>query len=351
MSAALLLLCAGLAVGVPVPEPVPAERGTPRVDRVVAAMGTTLEITVEAADRAAALAASEVAVRALAAVEARLSTWRTDSELQRLNAAPPGERFPLSEELAAELGIARDLWRLTGGAFDPAIGPLVRSWGLRTGGRVPGAGELRDAVAASRFENLVLAGRTATRRDARVNLEEGAWGKGAGLDAALRALRADGRAASATLNLGGQVAVYREAGGREDWTLALADPRRRDRAVLALTIDQGSVSTSGNSEHGIEVGGRRYGHLLDPRTGQPAADFGSLTVWAPGALAADALSTALFVLGPQRALRWAGAHPGVEVVVLEELPGGRLRARATAGLARRLSLLGPGVDLAVPTSD
>lgn len=340
MSGALLALLAAWSAARPV-----------QIHRLVAAMGTTLEVTVEAADRPAALAASEVAVRALESAEARLSTWRGDSELERLNGAPAGTPVRLSADLVAELRQVDEFWRETGGAFDPAIGALVRAWGLRTGGRVPSAGELREARVASRFEALRITSGTATRRDAGLILEEGAWGKGAGLDAALRALRADGRATSAALNLGGQVAVYRRSIGRENWTLALADPRRRDRPVLAMTIDQGSVSTSGNSEHGFAVGGRRYGHLLDPRTGRPAADFGSLTVWASAALAADALSTGLFVMGPERALRWAGRHPQVQVVVLEALPGGRLRARATPGLARRLSALDPDLDLDLPTSD
>src|SRR5262249_37175015 len=118
------------------------------------------------------------------------------------------------------------------------------------------------------------------------------------------------------------------------WTVDLADPRRRDRAVATLRLDRGSVATSGNSEHGIEVAGRRYGHLLDPRTGRPAPDFGSLAVWAADPLLADCLSK-LYVLGPDRALAWVAAHPnfadGVQVLVLEPR-GGRIEARTSDGL-------------------
>ncbi|MFQ5749404.1 MAG: FAD:protein FMN transferase, partial [Planctomycetota bacterium] len=110
-------------------------------------------------------------------------------------------------------------------------------------------------------------------------------------------------------------------------------------------VPHGSLATSGNSEHGIEVGGRRFGHLLDPRTGRPAPDFGSVTVWAPDALTADCLSTGLFVMGPRPALAWAHAHAGIEIVVLETTPDGDLRATATSGWKGRIEPLTTGIPL------
>jgi len=352
ISAAAVVLS---AIAVVPAMPARAAEPTGRVERTVGMMGTTLEIEVEAADRAAALAASEVAVRALEETEARLSTWRADSELERLNRVPAGQPVPLSPRLDAELRAARRWWAATDGAFDPAIGPLVVAWGLRTGGRVPTLAERRAAVAAGSFGALRMEAGTAVRTRSDLRLEEGAWGKGAGLDAALAALRADGRAAAAALNLGGQVAVYSRPGGpaagaKRRWRLTLADPRVRSRAVVALAIDAGSVSTSGNSEHGFTLAGKRYGHLLDPRSGEPAPDFGSLTVWAADGLAADALSTGLFVLGPQAALCWAGGHPEEQVIVLEATPAG-LRARASAGLRGNLKAVAPGVEIDFAAAD
>jgi thiamine biosynthesis lipoprotein len=308
------------------------------VERRLGLMGTTLDLTVEAPDRATALAASERAVAALEAAEARLSTWRDDGELARLNRAPVGVPFHLSPTLAAELRAARECWVATGGAFDAAVGPLVAAWGLRSGGRRPSADELRQALAATGMDGLALEGETAVRLRPGISLEEGGFGKGAGLKAAVAALAASG-ATAASLDLGGQLAVF--GPGRRE--LAVADPERRDRPVVALTIDRGSVATSGNSERGIRVGGRRYGHILDPHTGRPAPDFGSLTVWTVDPLTADCLSK-LYVLGPERAVAWAGAHPGVEVLAL--LPSGKgVRALASRGLAGRLTALQEGVTI------
>jgi thiamine biosynthesis lipoprotein len=350
-----------------------AEEPPQRVERRVSAMGTELTVVVEAVERAAALAASERALRAIEAVEARLSTWREDSELARLNRAPEGAAVPLSAELAGELAAAAACWRRTGGAFDPGVGALVDAWGLRAGGRLPSDEELRRAVAASGLRHLELvapaadaaagAGSTAVRRHPGLRLEEGGFGKGAGLAAALRAiapyLAAASGGASATaagapadearitgamLDLGGQVALLGAPSG-PGWAVAVADPRRRDRALLTVTVGGGSLATSGNSERGIEVAGRRYGHLLAPATGLPVADFGSLTVWAADPLLADGLSTGLYVWGAHRALAWAAGEPGIEVLTVEVAAGGGLRVRATAGLAARVEPLAAGLEV------
>ncbi|HSU84067.1 MAG TPA: FAD:protein FMN transferase [Thermoanaerobaculia bacterium] len=303
------------------------------VERRVMLMGTALDIEVEAADRPAALAASERAVEALEAAEARLSTWRDDTELARLNRTPVGEPRTLSPALARDLQAARSCWGETGGAFDPGVGALVRAWGLRSGGRIPDPAELRAANGAS---GLRLHDGVAVR-EKDLLLEEGGWGKGAGLVDALEALKRDG-VARASLDLGGQVAVL---GG---WEIPVADPRRRDRSVAVLKVDGGSVSTSGNSERGIVVEGKRLGHILDPRTGHPAPDFGSLTVWTADPLRADCLSTGLYVLGPERALAWAADHPGVEVLVLRT-DGDRLRALASPGLRGKLKTMDSELEI------
>jgi thiamine biosynthesis lipoprotein len=320
----LILLAA--CAGAPSRTPPPMER----IERRVMLMGTSLDIEVEAASRELGLAASERAIKALEASEARLSTWRDDSELARLNQAPPGEPRVLSPALAGELGSARHCWEETERAFDPGVGALVRAWGLRTGGRRPSDEERRAALASSIEDLRLEPGGVAVRERPELVLEEGAFGKGAGLGDAMAAL-ADAGVSRASLDLGGQVAVLGSG-----WTVPVADPRRRDRAVVALAVDGGSVSTSGNSEH--------PGHILDPRTGEPAPDFGSLTVWTADPLRADCLSTGLYVLGPDRALEWTAAHPGVEVLVLRP-EGDRLRALASPGLKGRLKALDPKVEI------
>ena len=146
--------------------------------RHLAVMGTAFALTVSAPTRERALAASEAAVRAVEAAESLLSTWREDTPLARLNAAAPGERLPVTPKLFTLLKSVFAWEERTGGAFDPAVAPLVRVWGLRSGGRVPGAAELAAARRASdpslfTFEESPL---RVFRRDALAGIDEGAWG-------------------------------------------------------------------------------------------------------------------------------------------------------------------------------
>lgn len=332
------------------------------VERWVSAMGTGLALTIEAPSRGEALSASEAVIGAIEASEQRLSTWRADSELSALNRSAPGAHVALSRDLARELAAVRRWSELTQGGFDPAVGALVRAWDLRGTGRIPTAEERQAAIVRGGFTAaLELEGQRAVRVAPSLVVDEGGFGKGAGLDAALAALLGT-TACSATLDFGGQVAWYgpigSHASGRDaagsgptrglrrmlEQPFDIADPRDRSRRIATLRSARTSASTSGNSEHARVVNGRTIGHLLDPRSGEPAADFGSVTVLADQAIDADCLSTGLFVLGPERALAFAAEHDAIDVVVVELLPYGRLRLRASAGLADTIELLVDDID-------
>jgi thiamine biosynthesis lipoprotein len=273
------------------------------VDRRVETMGTMLEMTVHARYRESALAASEAVLAEIRRVEALLTTWRPGGELARVDSAPPGKALPVSAELADLLSEVFEWAPRTEGAFDPAILPLVEAWGLRGPGRIPSAEELSAARRASGTAHFRIdaTGRSVTRLAAGAGIDEGAWGKGYALDRAARILRA-ARVSSAVLNLGGEVLAFGDDLSERPWRVPVAHPRDRQRTVVELGLSDLSAATSGDSERGREVAGRRIGHILDPRTGEPAPDFGSVTVVAPSGLVADVLSTACFVLGPEAGL-------------------------------------------------
>jgi thiamine biosynthesis lipoprotein len=128
------------------------------------------------------------------------------------------------------------------------------------------------------------------------------------------------------IDLGGQVS----AGGVTDegWPVAIAHPHNRTTPHLRLTLLHGSLSTSGGSERDLTAGGTRVGHIFDPRTGRPAPFAGSVTVWHERGLAADILSTALYVMGPDEGLRWAAAHQVAALYLIPE--GSAVLARMTA---------------------
>ncbi len=308
-----------------------AGAGEIELSRQVAIMGTVLDMTVSAGDRGTALAASQSLLDAVDAVERRLSTWREDSELSRFNRSVPGIEVSLSPELATDLREARSWWSATGGAFDPGVASLVAAWDLRGRGRRPSDTELAAARAAAGLEHLVLGSGVGSRATAGFGIEEGGFAKGVALREAAAAALAAG-AICVVMNFGGQVQV---AGGCGDRWVEIADPQQRSRGVARISLDSGSIATSGNSERGLVVDGVELGHLLDPLSGRPAPSWGAVTVVAADPVTADCLATALYVMGPHRGAEWLREQTGIEAVFAEG-SGMTTQLTATAGLRGRL---------------
>ena len=295
--AALLLLAAGASRAA---APAPA-----RLERSVYAMGTQLRVEVEGPSEEVARTATEAAIRESERIEAACSTWRDDSAWSRLNTAR-GAEVPLDGEWLALLDTVLAWNRSTEGAFDPVLGALIGVWGLRHGGRTPTRAELEAAREASGASLLTLdRGRGVARlRHPRAAVEEGGFLKGYALDRMAAVLRRSGVQA-ALLDFGGQLLAY----GRPR-SASLAAPDDRQRSTLELQLREGSLSSSGTSEHGR--------HILDPATGERCPAWGSTAVLASEGLAADVLSTALYVLGPDRGLAWANRH---QVAAVFQRPG------------------------------
>lgn len=304
-----------------------AER-TEAVERTAYLMGTTLRLVVTADNRPTGIAATEMAFAEVRRLEGVLSSWTPASEVGRLNALPGGAQAAVSPELWQLLSRA-DRWvRATGHAFDPGIGALIDAWGFRTTPAVPSADQLHSALDATGWSHLALLDHNRVRRGPNGWwIDTGGFGKGAALDAAAAILRGNG-VREAVLDFGGQVSVL----GRTE-RIAVADPRNREQPIKWIRVRDVSVATSSQSERYIEADGHRYGHILDPHTGQPVPAWGSVTVVSADALTADALSTALFVMGPQAALQWSQAHPEVDVLVLESQATG-VRATWSRGMLR-----------------
>lgn len=320
-----------------------AEPARAHVERRTWVMGTRLVVAVEADKRSTALEASEAALDAVAAVESRLSTWRDDSELSKLNGAAPGTGVALSRELEADLREARYWWSATDGAFDPGIAPLVEIWDLRGSGRVPSDAELDVTRTASGLEFLVLEPGVARLAKAGFGIEEGGFGKGIALRSAVAAAR-DAGAGCVVLDFGGQISMNGSCGAA--W-VEIAHPDDRHRGLARLEMGVGSIATSGNSERGLNVDGARHGHILDPRSGRPAVDWGTVTVVTEDPVTADCVSTALLVMGPKQGVDWLRGRPDIDAVFVER-SGDTTEMTATAGLVGRLETFGGKVEFLPP---
>ncbi len=341
--AAALALCVGLALagcarrdagsardaGAPVADAAARaapDAAAPVVHRFQAQlMGTPWALAI-VGDRATAETAAKAAFAEVARVEGVMSEWRATSEVSRLNAAG-GAPVALSPELFDLLQRARELGDRSGGAFDVTWAALRGVWDFDAG-RLPAS----DAVAAARARidyrklSLDAATRTATL-PAGMAVGLGGIAKGYGIDRAAAVLRERGFTAF-LVDGGGDLYVAGEKAPGQPWTVGVQHPRRRDELMVALPVRDAAVVTSGDYERFFEVEGRRYHHIIDPRTGEPAERSVAVTVRAADATFADALATALFVMGPEEGVALAETLPGVDAAVL----GADGRVVATPGL-------------------
>lgn len=294
------------------------------------AMACRFEVCLNAGETADGTALAVEALDIVDEIEGALSVYRDSSELTRLNATAAGGWQAVSEDVFGLLVRARELHDLTDGAFDVASGALVRAWGfLERAGRVPDAATLAAARERSgmRLVELDPDGRRVRFARPGVELNPGAIGKGWAVDRAVDRLATAG--VRSALVHGGQSSVRArgvhgpDLPGRRGWPVGLRDPLRPGRRLATIALADRALGTSGSGTQFFVDRGRRLGHILDPRTGRPAAGVVSATVLAPTAADADALATALYVLGPAGLDRIApaGGDVGALLVVPAASPG------------------------------
>lgn len=297
------------------PDPGTAERRWP-------VMGTYATVEVHARTQATADEVVEEIREAIDRVDATMSNWKDDSTISAINRdAPSGPVRVDDPDVYRVLKLAREYARLSAGAFDPTVGPLVREWGFRPRDpRVPSDEAIESALAHvgwRKFE-LLPEHRSVRFLDPDVELDLGGIAKGYALDVASRNFARSGMTGG-LLDLGGNLHVWGEPPSGGSWTVGLRDPAGDGPAIAELDLRDRFVATSGNYENAFESEGRTYGHLLDPRTGRPArSDVVAATAIADSGAMADAYATALFVGGSLRAESMLVEHSRLEAVLLVE---------------------------------
>jgi len=284
----------------------PSERALARHEYREVRMGVQARIVLWTANDAQAERAAAAAFERLAVVERALSDYLVDGELARLESHAGGEPFAVSPDLWGCLERALEVARATDGAFDPTLGPLTRLWReARRTGLAPGADAIEEARARTGWRNVELDPSAHTVRLvlSGMQLDFGGIGKGFGADRALETLREHG-IERALVGLAGDHALGASPPRERGWTIQAGSERRK----LALTYC--GVSTSGDLEQHFELDGERTSHILDPRTGLGVVGRPQVTVVAGDSATADALATAISVVGPEGANAVLGQFPG-----------------------------------------
>lgn len=270
---------------------------------------------------------------ALDFVNRGMSLYRPESELMRLNRHPAGVPLPLTQDLYAVLAAGQHVAVLSQGAFDVTVAPLVTAWGFGPEKRreVPAGDELHHRRAAVDYRSLRLEprSRTATKAHATLQADLGGIAKGYGVDLAAQAIEAAG-IEHYMIEVGGEVRTRGRNALGQAWRIGIEEPDAvPQRARLVVPLSGRAMATSGDYRIYFEQGGRRYSHEIDPRTAAPIAHgLAAVTVVAEDCMRADALATALIVLGPQAG--WALAErEGLAAYFIVRDAEGRLHDRAT----------------------
>ncbi len=263
------------------------------------------------------------ALNLIEALEAQLTVYRDTSEVQAINRDAAAGPVEVEERLFDLIALAVRIHAETHGAYDVTAGPLSKAWGFfRRQGEVPDEAALAEALAKVGTAKLQLEpdARTVAFTQSGVELNFGGIGKGYALDRAAECLTSGG--IGDFLLHGGNSSILargaRASGNPDDrgWRISLGDPLRPGKTLLDFALVDRAAGTSGTQYQFFRSAGKRYGHVIDPRTGYPAEQVVCATVLAPTAAVADALSTALFILGPEEAERYCAVHHEISAALL-----------------------------------
>jgi len=279
------------------------------------------------------MAAVEVEV---ARLELIFNVHERDSEVSNLNSAPIVKKFPVSKDMKTLLELSKKWYHESRGAFDPTVMPLIALWkeaGKKD--RPPDDSKIRIAMQRVGFDNVKILNDGIAFSKVGVYLDFGGIAKGYIIDAAVRILRGRG-VRKGVVDAGGDAYAF----GKGDLVLGIRDPRISDihRIIGQITVHEEGIVTSGNYERYVRIGGKRYSHIMDPRTGMPVDNgIASVTVMGGNAANADALATALMVLGLKRSERLINSLSNYDALIIIGTRGS-FKAYASKGMAKKLRM-------------
>ncbi len=286
-------------------------------------MGTEFKVVFYADDPAVAAKASVAVFERIARLDATMSDYSQTSELNGVSARAGSGPVKVSQDLFRVLARAEEVADASGGAFDVTCGPAVLLWRrARRTGELPDSrriGEARELVGGEKLR-LDRSARTVALTKPGMRLDLGGIAKGFAADEALLVLRGFG-IRRALVAASGDIAVGESPPGASGWRIDIAPLDPSTARPSTILLSNGGVSTSGDSEQYVEIGGVRYSHIVDPRTAVALVEHSSVTVVAPDATTSDSLATALSVLGPTEGVRLADATDGVAAMIVRARDG------------------------------
>jgi FAD:protein FMN transferase len=332
------LLCGGLAfspAGRAATDPGSTSGELARYEYAQPQMGVPFRIVLYATDDAKARAAAVAAFARVRQLNSILSDYDPDSELSQLSqSSGSAQEIRVGDDLWNVLVRAQSLAEKTGGAFDITVGPSVTLWRkVRRLKQMPPPDVIENFRKAVGFQHLKLhpSTRTASLLFPEMRLDLGGIGKGYAVDEAMKVLKSHG-ITRALVGADGDILVSDPPPGQEGWRIEVVNPRGEDK-TQSLLLKNAAISTSGDLSQYVELDGRRYSHVVDPRTGVGLTDQILVSVIASESMTADSLATAISVLGPERGLELIASTPGTDARIARPGEAG-LEVSETDGFRR-----------------
>lgn len=288
--------------------------------RILKLMGSRFDIMVVASDSVEANSYIDIAVEEISRIEKLISSWDKNSQTSQININAGIKPVKVDLELLELIERAIGISKLTDGAFDISYASMDQLWkfdGSMVG--MPSEAEIKSSVDKVGYQNIIIdkVSQTVFLKLPGMKIGFGGIGKGYAADKAKSLLRKKGVIAG-IINASGDMNTWGRQPNGKYWNVAITNPLDKKKSFALLPIKQGAVVTSGNYEKYVNLGGKRYSHIIDPRTGYPSSGILSVTVFAPKAELADALATSVFVMGKDVGLNRINQIPGVECVVVDD---------------------------------
>ncbi len=289
------------------------------VQRTLKLMGTRFEITVVAPNEEIGYINIDEAVSEIERIEKMISSWDENSETSKINQNAGIAPVKVSPELFGLIERSIKISEITDGAFDISYASMDNIWKFDGSmDKVPSEEQIKESVEKVGYENIVLNSRERTvyLNKPGMRIGFGAIGKGYAADKAKELLLSK-QVKGGIINASGDLTTWGTKSTGEKWLVGIANPLSKDKVFSWLPVVESSVATSGNYEKYIVMNGKKYSHIIDPRTGYPTSGIHSVSIFAKQAELCDALATAVFIMGRDTGIHMINQIDGVEVVVVD----------------------------------
>ncbi|WP_439883286.1 FAD:protein FMN transferase [Pontibacter sp. MBLB2868] len=288
--------------------------------KVLLLMGTRFELAAVTRDEQKAWEAIDAGIKEIQRIEALISEWQPTSQTSEINRNAGIKPVVVDQELFDLISRSNRISKMTGGDFDISFASIDKVWKFDGSMKVlPTPAQTAASVSKINYRNIILNpdNHSVFLKETGMKIGFGAIGKGYAANRARDIMREMG-IAGGVVNAAGDLVTWGKQADGESWYVGIADPLEKDKVFSWLTADNTAVVTSGNYEKFAEIDGKRYSHIIDPRTGKPASGLKSVTIVCPNGELADALATAVSVLGKEEGLYLINQLKGVECLLITD---------------------------------